>query len=108
MRALGICRRRANRSNCCFLLRYSAPEARTVEFRQKTMEKTSTQPGDRFLRAGNPPTAWIVERIVNMPDMPPHVRLFREDRPTQTLFIGMSVLSDNSQFRRLTAEQKHP
>ena len=68
------------------------------------MAKTSIQPGDRFLRAGNPPTAWIVERIMEMPDMPPHVRLFREDRPTQTLFIGISVLDDTKQFRQLTGE----
>jgi hypothetical protein len=69
------------------------------------MPNTPVQPGDRFLRAGNPPTAWIVERVMEMPDMPPHVRLFREDRPTQTLFIGISVLEDTRQFRRLTEER---
>ena len=69
------------------------------------MPKTSTQPGDRFLRAGNPPTVWVVERIMEMPDMPPHVRLFREDRPIQPLFLGISVLEDTKQFRRLTEEQ---
>ena len=65
------------------------------------MTKTSVQPGDRFLRAGNPTTTWIVERLAEFPDMPLHVRLFREDRRTQTLIIGISVLDDAEQFRRL-------
>ena len=37
--------------------------------------------------------------------MPLHVRLFREDRPTQTIAIGVSILNDTLQFRRLTEEQ---
>ena len=77
------------------------PQAEKIEPQILVMPKISAQPDARFLRAGNPPTVWVVERIMEMPDMPPHVRLFREDRPTQTLFIGISVLDDIRQFRLL-------
>ena len=69
------------------------------------MPMTLVQPGDRFLRKGNPPSSWKIERLMEFPDMPLHVRLFREDRPSQTIVIAASVLDDPKEFNRLFDEQ---
>ena len=79
----------------------TGPQAKKVEPRTMVMQNTSAQPGDRFLRAGNPTTMWIIDRFMELPNMPPHVRLFREDRPTQTRVVALSLLDDARQFRRL-------
>jgi hypothetical protein len=42
---------------------------------------------------------------MEFPDMPLHVRLFREDRPSQTIVIAASVLDDPKEFNRLFDEQ---
>ena len=62
----------------------------------------SPQPGDRFLRAGLYPTTWVIQKFVKKLGMPLHVRLSREDRPSQILVIAVTVLDDTKQFRRLS------
>jgi hypothetical protein len=79
----------------------TGPHAEKIEPRIMNMLNTPVRPGDRFLRAGNPTTMWIIDRFMELPNMPPHVRLFREDRPTQTRVIALSLLDDARQFRRL-------
>ncbi len=58
------------------------------------------QPGDRYLRLGNPSTKWVVERLMEFDNQPPHVRLI-QDGFSRTITVALSALDDEGQFQRL-------
>ena len=62
------------------------------------------RPGDKYIRNGNPPTTWLVDRVMNFDNHPPHVCLVRDDT-IRTITIALSVLADKQQFRRLDGGQ---
>ncbi|MBC8159057.1 MAG: hypothetical protein H8E94_06975 [Alphaproteobacteria bacterium] len=62
-------------------------------------------PGDVFLKLGNPPTEWTVERIIEYPDIPPHVQLQRKGYRTATMTIALSVLIDRREFQFVPTPQ---
>ena len=67
------------------------------------MTKPTIQPGDRFTKEGNPPSIWVVERLIERPDFPVHVRLRREDESNRTVTIGLAVLLERLGYSPATA-----
>ncbi len=65
------------------------------------MSKAPIHPGEWFLRVGNPPSKWRVERIIEYPDLPPHARLVRYDFDPAMITVALSVLIDKHHFIRL-------
>jgi hypothetical protein len=65
-----------------------------------TMPQHLVHPGDRYLRHGNPPSTWVVERLIERPDHPLHVILVQEGY-SRTVTIAVSVLGDERQFRKI-------
>jgi len=66
------------------------------------MAKTAVQPGDQYIKEGTPPTQWTVERVLDFPNTPQHVRLVRkrsEATNTRTITVAMSALLDKKFFR---------
>ncbi|MCW9035658.1 MAG: hypothetical protein OQK35_04075 [Alphaproteobacteria bacterium] len=68
------------------------------------MAKVAVQPGDQYVKEGTPPTQWTVERILDFPNTPQHVRLVRkrnEATNTRTITVAMSALLDKKFFRAM-------
>lgn len=61
------------------------------------MDKRRIQIGDSFRRRGNPTTDWVVERLFEYKDIPPHARLI-ERGSRRVITLAMSVLRDERQF----------
>ncbi len=62
--------------------------------------QSHVQPGERYLRNGNPPGLWVVVRVIDREDLPPHVTLAQQGS-SRTITLAASVLADGRQFRRL-------
>ncbi len=58
------------------------------------------QPGDKYIRNGNPPTTWVVDRVMEFNNHPPHVRLTKVNS-MRTITFALSALADKHQFQRL-------
>lgn len=68
-------------------------------------QKQNVQSGDLFMKAGTPPSKWIVDRMLDFPNMPPHVRLIQYDNRRRTITVALSTLLDSAHFRRWQEEQ---
>lgn len=64
------------------------------------MTQHLVQPGDRYLRPGNPPGIWVVGRRIDRPDHPLHVVLVQEGY-SRTITVAVSVLADERRFRKI-------
>lgn len=65
------------------------------------MRKINLTPGDRFLRLGGDESEWRVEKIIETPGVPDHVRLVNETGKRRYLTYAVSVLGDKTRFKRL-------
>lgn len=65
------------------------------------MRKVKLTPGDRFLRLGGDESEWRVEKIIETPGVPDHVRLVNESGKRRYLTYACSVLGDKTRFKRL-------
>ena len=65
------------------------------------MAKTTVNLGDLFMKSGHSPSKWVVEKVIQRPDMPDHVRLRKKDQETKTITVALSVLGDPKHFRLL-------
>ncbi len=65
-----------------------------------TPRESPIRPGDRYLRHGNPPGRWVVERLLERDGHPLHVRLVQEGY-RRTITVAASVLEDTRQFKQL-------
>jgi hypothetical protein len=64
------------------------------------MPERSVQPGDRYLRDGNPSSLWVVVRVIDREGLPPHAVLAQEGS-SRTITLAVSALADGQQFKRL-------
>lgn len=70
-----------------------------------SQRRTAIQPGDRFMRVGGVNTVWVVERALDLHDMPPHVHISSENRRDhRVLTFSESALLDKNFFERLTLQ----
>ncbi len=59
------------------------------------------QPNDVFQKTSGSPSKWIVERIIEFPDIPPHVRLNEQSGNERTITVAMAILLDARQWRMI-------
>lgn len=64
-------------------------------------EQQSIKPGDRFLRLGPYETVWVVKRLLDMDDMPPHLHLTPEGSASRLLTFSVAAVQDEKFFKRL-------
>ena len=63
------------------------------------MPKTSVQPNDIYQKASGLSSKWLVERIIEFPDLPLHVRLNEQGGNERTVTVALSALLDTRQWR---------
>lgn len=68
--------------------------------------KRQIQCGDRYMKiAPIAPMVWVVERLMDVPRLPNHVRLMREDAPLDTMTVSVDALFDPRFYRPLASER---
>ncbi len=65
------------------------------------MAKTQIQPGDRFIKVGNPDTVWIATRLIELPNLPIHVYLTNERDDLEMQTLSEVALEDRKLYRRV-------
>ena len=60
------------------------------------------QPNDVFQKAYGLPSQWVVERILEFPDIPVHVRLVEHGGNERIVTVAMSTLLDSQQWVRVS------
>ena len=63
------------------------------------MPKTSVQPNDIYQKASGLSSKWLVERIIEFPDLPLHVRLNEQGGNERTVTVALSALLDTRQWK---------
>jgi len=65
------------------------------------MPKAVVNLGDLFVKSDRLPSKWVVEKLIQRPDIPDHVRLRKKDHDTKTITVALSVLTDTKHFKLL-------
>ena len=63
------------------------------------MAKFPVQPNDVFQKASGWTSKWLVERVIEFPDLPLHVRLNEQGGNERTVTVALSALLDPHQWR---------
>ena len=63
------------------------------------MQKPPVQPNDIFQKASGLSSKWLVERIIEFPDLPLHVRLNEQGGNERTVTVALSALLDTRQWK---------
>ena len=63
-------------------------------FENSKIEKITVQPGDAFIKVGGVDSIWKVDRILEYPDLPPHIRLIENGGNNRTATVAFSALMD--------------
>ena len=63
------------------------------------MAKFPVQPNDVFQKASGLTSKWLVERVIEFPDLPLHVRLNEQGGNERTVTVALSALLDPHQGR---------
>jgi len=64
-------------------------------------KQVNVQEGDRFLRAENPGTVWVVLRAVEFDGLPLHYQIAPEQGEHPKLTFSVSALMDRQYFQRV-------
>ena len=65
----------------------------------KKIPKISVQPNDVYQKANGLSSKWLVERIIEFPDLPLHVRLNEQGGNERTVTVALSALLDTRQWK---------
>lgn len=63
------------------------------------MAKYPVQPNDVFQKASGLTSKWLVERVIEFPDLPLHVRLNEQGGNERTVTVALSALLDPRQWK---------
>lgn len=63
------------------------------------MQKSPVQPNDVYQKASGLSSKWLVERIIDFPDLPLHVRLNEQGGNERTVTVALSALLDTRQWK---------
>ena len=63
------------------------------------MTKSPIQPNDVFQKASGLASKWVVDRVIEFPDLPLHVRLIEQGGNERTVTVALSTLLDPRQWR---------
>ncbi|MBO4521320.1 MAG: hypothetical protein J5787_08960 [Alphaproteobacteria bacterium] len=74
------------------------------------MQKSPVQPNDIFQKASGLSSKWLVERIIEFPDLPLHVRLNEQGGNERTVTVALSALLDTRQWKpvKIAALEENP
>ena len=74
------------------------------------MAKYPVQPNDVFQKASGLTSKWLVERVIEFPDLPLHVRLNEQGGNERTVTVALSALLDPRQWKsvKVSAPQEKP
>lgn len=62
------------------------------------MIKSPVQPNDIFQKASGLTSKWLVDRVIEFPDLPLHVRLVEQGGNERTVTVALSTLMDQRQW----------
>ena len=65
------------------------------------MKSTSIKVGDKFIKPEVPNMVWVVNRLVEIPGMPPHAKLIVQGRLNQSMMLSLEALTDQNLYRRI-------
>jgi len=65
------------------------------------MKSTSIKVGDKFIKPEVPKMVWVVNRLVEIPGMPPHAKLIVQGRLNQSMTLSLDALTDQILYRRI-------
>ena len=74
----------------------------------RPFKNAALQPGDRLEKIAFPGSVWFVERLVEPRDQPPHAVIVYEKDHSETRLLALSVLLDESHYRRLSEAPMPP
>ena len=63
------------------------------------MPKVPVQPNDVYQKASGLSSKWVVERVIEFPDLPLHVRLNEQGGNERTVTVALSALLDTRQWK---------
>lgn len=63
------------------------------------MQKNTVQPNDVFQKTSGLSSKWLVERVIEFPDLPLHVRLNEQGGNERTVTVALSALLDTRQWK---------
>ena len=63
------------------------------------MQKSPVQPNDVYQKASGLSSKWLVERVIEFPDLPLHVRLNEQGGNERTVTVALSALLDTRQWK---------
>lgn len=63
------------------------------------MAKYPVQPNDVFQKSSGLTSKWLVERVIEFPDLPLHVRLNEQGGNERTVTVALSALLDPRQWK---------
>ncbi|MBR1945349.1 MAG: hypothetical protein IJ846_03555 [Alphaproteobacteria bacterium] len=69
------------------------------------MQKSPVQPNDVYQKASGLSSKWLVERIIEFPDLPLHVRLNEQGGNERTVTVALSALLDPRQWKLVKAAE---
>lgn len=69
------------------------------------MAKYPVQPNDIFQKASGLTSKWLVERVIEFPDLPPHVRLNEQGGNERTVTVALSALLDPRQWKSVKTSE---
>lgn len=65
------------------------------------MIKSPVQTNDVFQKASGLSSKWLVDRVIEFPDLPLHVRLVEQGGNERTVTVALSALLDPRQWRAI-------
>ena len=65
------------------------------------MKLTSIKAGDKFIKPGVPNIVWVVNRLVDLPNLPPHAELSVKGQHKRKMMMSEDALTDPRLFLRI-------
>lgn len=65
------------------------------------MKSASIKVGDKFTKAEDPETVWVVNRLVDPPGVPPHAELKAHGFLNRMMMLSQEALTDHRLYQRI-------
>ena len=65
------------------------------------MKPMSIKVGDKFIKPKVPNIVWVVNRLLDLPNLPPHVELSVQGQHKRKMMMSQDALVDPSLFHRI-------
>ncbi len=65
------------------------------------MKPTSIKVGDKFIKPAVPNIVWVVNRLVDLPGLPPHAELSVQGNLNRRMMMSQEALSDRHLYHRI-------